>query len=362
MSRPRQRRGRAQRARPARNGRIRALLWLLRWSAVLAIWAAFLVGGVILWYAQDLPDTSRLGEITRRPAVTLVTSDGEILATYGDLYGKYVGLDELPPYLPEAVLAVEDRRFYQHFGVDPLGVLRAIWVNLRTGELVQGGSTITQQLAKNLFLNSERSLKRKVQEALLALWLEREFTKDQILTLYLNRVYLGAGAYGVDAAAQKYFGKPAQAVTLYEAAMLAGLLKAPSRDNPASDPDAAERRTQIVLRSMVAAGKLEPAEEAAAVAAKASIGRTAAAGRAGRAFADWVYDQVASYVGTHRPRSHGRHHHRHARAADRRGGTRPGAHRGRAEAQCRPGCGGGDGAERRGQGAGGRPRLWRARV
>ena len=298
MSRPRQPRGRARRARPARNGRIRALFWFLRWTAVLAIWAVFLIGGVILWYAQDLPDTSRLGEITRRPAVTLVTSDGEILATYGDLYGKYVGLDELPPYLPEAVLAVEDRRFYQHFGVDPLGVLRAIWVNIRTGDLVQGGSTITQQLAKNLFLNSERSLKRKVQEALLALWLEREFTKDQILTLYLNRVYLGAGAYGVNAAAQKYFGKPAQAVTLYEAAMLAGLLKAPSRDNPASDPDAAERRTQIVLRSMVAAGKLAPAEEAAAVAAKASIGRTMAAGRAGRAFADWVYDQVASYVGT----------------------------------------------------------------
>src|SRR5918994_6303132 len=220
-----------------RSGRRSALLFLARWSLVLLIWIGFIGAGVVLWYARDLPDPSRLHEITRRPAVTLVTADGQILATYGDLYGTNVGLGVLPPYLPRAVMAIEDRRFYSHFGVDPMGLGRAIWVNLRTGKFVQGGSTITQQLAKNLFLTPERTLKRKIQEVLLALWLERTYSKDQILTLYLNRVYLGAGAYGVDAAARKYFGKPAQDVTLFEAAMLAGLLKAPSRYNPTTDPE-----------------------------------------------------------------------------------------------------------------------------
>jgi penicillin-binding protein 1A len=281
-----------------RSGRRSALLFLARWSLVLVIWLGFIGAGVVLWYARDLPDTSRLNEITRRPAVTLVAADGQILATYGDLYGTNVGLDQLPPYLPRAVMAIEDRRFYAHFGIDPLGVARAIWVNIRTGKFVQGGSTITQQLAKNLFLTPERTLKRKIQEVLLALWLERTYTKDQILTLYLNRVYLGAGAYGVDAAARKYFGKPANDVTLFEAAMLAGLLKAPSRYNPTSDPEAARSRATIVLNSMVEAGYLKTDQVIAALASDAEIGRTAASDWTGRYFADWAYDQVSSYAGS----------------------------------------------------------------
>ena len=281
-----------------RSRRRSALLFLARWSLVLLIWTGFLAGGIVLWYARDLPDTSRLNEITRRPAVTLVTADGEIIATYGDLYGTNLGLDQLPAYLPRAVLAIEDRRFYSHFGIDPLGVARAIWVNIRTGKFVQGGSTITQQLAKNLFLTSERTLKRKIQEVLLALWLERTYTKDQILSLYLNRVYLGAGAYGVDAASRKYFGKPAQDVTLFEAAMLAGLLKAPSRFNPTSDPDAARGRAATVLNSMVEAGYLQTDQVIAALSTDAEVSRTAAADWTGRYFADWAYDQVSSYVGS----------------------------------------------------------------
>ncbi|HSD35148.1 MAG TPA: PBP1A family penicillin-binding protein, partial [Alphaproteobacteria bacterium] len=281
-----------------RSRRRSALLFLARWSLVLLIWTGFLAGGIVLWYARDLPDTSRLNEITRRPAVTLVTADGEIIATYGDLYGTNLGLDQLPAYLPRAVLAIEDRRFYSHFGIDPLGVARAIWVNIRTGKFVQGGSTITQQLAKNLFLTSERTLKRKIQEVLLALWLERTYTKDQILSLYLNRVYLGAGAYGVDAASRKYFGKPAQDVTLFEAAMLAGLLKAPSRFNPTSDPDAARGRAATVLNSMVEAGYLRTDQVIAALSTDAEVSRTAAADWTGRYFADWAYDQVSSYVGS----------------------------------------------------------------
>src|SRR5207253_10447621 len=152
-----------------------------------------------------------------------------LLTTFGDLFGQPLTLKEISAYLPQAVIATEDRRFYSHFGVDPIGLLRASFANLAAGHIVQGGSTITQQLAKNLFLTPERSLGRKIQEALLALWLEHRFTKDQILGIYLNRVYLGAGTYGVDAAAHRYFGKSARRTTLYESAAIAGLSTAPTR-------------------------------------------------------------------------------------------------------------------------------------
>src|SRR4029453_13319308 len=167
--------------------------------------------------------------------------------------GQTVRLADLPPYLPEAVLATEDRRCSSHLGRDPLGLLRAAYINLRDWRLTQGGSTITQQLAKNVFLTPARTVRRKGQEMLLALWLERNFSKDQILTLYLNRVYFGAGTYGVDAAARKFFGKPASQVTPFEAAMLAGLLRAPSVFNPMNDREAADARAQLVLQNMVAA-------------------------------------------------------------------------------------------------------------
>jgi penicillin-binding protein 1A len=228
----------------------------------------------------------------------LVTADGQIVATFGDLYGANLSLDELPSYLPKAVMAIEDRRFYAHPGIDARGLARAMWVNLRSGKFVQGGSTITQQLAKNLFLTPERTLKRKVQEVLLALWLERTYSKDEILTLYLNRVYLGSGVYGVDAAAKKYFGKSARNVTLLEAATLAGLLKAPSHYNPSSDPEAAKQRAAVVLKSMVDAGFISSTQNVAALAGSATLGKAATSDRLGRYFADWVYDQVSSYVGT----------------------------------------------------------------
>src|SRR5262249_18307322 len=149
--------------------------------------------------------------------------------------GEPLHLKDMPKYLPQAVIATEDRRFYSHFGIDPLGLARAVFANLRAGHVVQGGSTITQQLAKNLFLTPDRTLARKIQESLLALWLEHKFSKNQILEIYLNRVYLGAGTYGVDAAAHRYFDKSAREVNLYEAAVIAGLLKAPSRFSPAND-------------------------------------------------------------------------------------------------------------------------------
>src|SRR5579864_5472340 len=237
---PEDRRPAAQKREPPRKKGTRSSgrrwRWqVLRWGLLLGLWAIIAAAGVIGWFWLTLPPTNDLNAAERRPSITLLGADGSLLATYGDLFGEPLHLKELPAYLPAAVIATEDRRFYHHFGVDPIGLARAIYVNFRAGHVVQGGSTITQQLAKNLFLTPERTLTRKIQEALLALWLEREFTKDQLLEIYLNRVYLGAGTYGVDAAARRYFNKSARDVTLYEAADIAGLLRAPTRFSPAGD-------------------------------------------------------------------------------------------------------------------------------
>jgi penicillin-binding protein 1A len=283
---------------PRRTGKRPRRGWLLRllvWGGSAAIWAGVALTGLIAWYAYDLPRVEEIAAVTRRPSVTLMAADGTLLTTYGDVYGDTVNVAELPRFLPQAVVAVEDRRFYHHFGIDPLGLARAAVVNLRAGRIVQGGSTITQQLAKNLFLTPERTIKRKVQEMLLALWLEHKFDKDQILSLYLNRVYLGAGTYGIDAAARHYYGKPASEVTLYEAAQLAGLLKAPSRYNPVRDRERAERRTSLVIQAMAESGVVS-AEEARQAMVEKARGR-AIAGAQARYFADWIMAQVASYVG-----------------------------------------------------------------
>ncbi|MEX0758303.1 MAG: transglycosylase domain-containing protein, partial [Tistlia sp.] len=238
---------------------------------------------------------SALGELTRKPSVRLIDADGRPLAAFGDLYGDSLAVAELPAHLPQAVLAVEDRRFYSHIGLDPIGILRAAVANLVSGQLRQGGSTITQQLAKNLFLTPERTVKRKVQEMLLAFWLESKLSKDRILSLYLNRVYLGAGTYGVDAAARRYFGKSAREVGLYEAAMIAGLLKAPSRYNPANDADLAHRRAVTVLQAMADAGFLSEAELELAVRERRR-GEAEVADR-GRYFADWALTRVVEESG-----------------------------------------------------------------
>jgi penicillin-binding protein 1A len=282
---------------PRRSWR-RATLWFLaKWSMVGAIWTGFFALLFLAWCAYDLPGPERLNELRRQPSVSLLAADGSLLASYGDLYGDAVRLADLPPYLPAAVLSTEDRRFYSHWGVDLRGIARALYVNLRAGDTVQGGSTITQQVAKNLFLTPERSLHRKGQEMLLALWLERTFTKDEILELYLNRVYFGAGTYGVDAAAKKYFGRSARDVTIYQAAMLAGLLKAPSRYNPFNDKALAQSRAELVIRNMVAAGQLTEAEANAISKSAAPAMIAQGKNQIGQHFADWVIDQVSSYVG-----------------------------------------------------------------
>ena len=255
-----------------------------------------LVVAVVLWYARDLPNPREIAHVTKTPTVALLDFKGQTFARFGGIVGDHVSVDQMPPWLTAAVIAVEDRRFYHHLGVDFRGVLRAAFRNLREGGIREGGSTLTQQLAKNLFLTHQRSFKRKIQEVLLAIWLEQNLSKDEILTLYLNRVYFGAGAYGVDAAARRYFAKPATAVTLGEAAMLAGLLKAPSRYAPNVNPGGARDRAATVLSAMVASGMLDEQQAAEAKARPVKIVKQPIQ-RQGRHFADWVRDQLPDYLG-----------------------------------------------------------------
>jgi penicillin-binding protein 1A len=304
MAEPRLRVDPAERVRPVssapprRRGAGRGILrGLVRIAVLLLLWVAIIGGGVLGYFALTLPDTSDLTRAERRPSVTILAADGSLLTTLGDLFGQPLTLQEMSPFLPKAVIATEDRRFYSHFGVDPIGLLRAAVANLTAGHVVQGGSTITQQLAKNLFLTSERSFARKVRETLLALWLEHRFTKGEILEIYLNRVYLGAGTYGVDAAAHRYFGKSARHTTLYESAAIAGLLKAPARFNPTRDRDKAAARTTQVLANMVEAGIVTESQAAAATREGTSLPVVASTRSGARYFADWIAEQLSDFAG-----------------------------------------------------------------
>lgn len=282
--------------RPARRRR-GPIGFLFYWGTVLSIWALIGVGGILLYYGSRLPPTTEWAVPKRPPNVRIVSADGALIGNRGDTGGEAVRLKDLPPYLPGAVMAIEDRRFYSHFGLDLLGLARAVVVNATSGGVAQGGSTLTQQLAKNLFLTPDRTFGRKVQEVILSLWLEREYSKDQILEMYLNRVYMGAGAYGVDAAARRYFGKPAREVSVMEAAMLAGLLKAPSRFAPSKNPELARARAETVLAAMVAGGFLKEPERQAALKAPQTIFSHPNKGSENYV-ADWVMDLLPAYVGS----------------------------------------------------------------
>ena len=270
----------------------RGLYWLL----VLGLWGMIGVTGLLAWYAYDLPDTDALNRPRPTAGITLLGAEGQVIGSRGDTVGAALRLREMPVHLLRAVIATEDRRFYDHSGIDPMGLVRAMAANLWAGRVVQGGSTITQQAAKNIFLTPERNVRRKAQEFLLALWLERKFTKDQILELYLNRVYLGSGSYGVAAAAQKYFGKKVSELSLPESAMLAGLLKAPSRYSPVNDPVKARARQEQVLANMADAGFLRPGELNAALAQPLNFGNFGNS-QDSQYFIDWVLDQLPDYTG-----------------------------------------------------------------
>jgi len=269
---------------------------LVYWGVVLGIWGAIAMVGVVVYVGAHLPPIQSLEIPKRPPTIEIVGADGSVLAQRGEMAGANVALKDLPPYLPKAFIAIEDRRFYSHWGVDPFGIARAAVANILHRGVAQGGSTLTQQLAKNLFLTQERTLQRKLQEVELALWLERKHSKAEILELYLNRVYFGSGAYGVEAAAQRYFGKSARNVTLQEAAMLAGLVKSPSRLAPNRNPEGAEKRTEIVLAAMADAKFITDAQ------AKASIGHLAIAVKPAGAgtinyVADWIGEVLDDLIG-----------------------------------------------------------------
>ena len=290
-----------RRGRTAAKARRRVLWRVVKWAAVAVLWLVVVGAGFVGYYAHDLPDTDTLAGPETPLSVTVFAADGSTIANVGEMWGAFVPVAEMPPVLPEAVLAIEDRRFFEHGGIDAFGVIRAAWRNAVSGRVVAGGSTISQQVAKLVFLSPERSVKRKIQEAMLAFWLEREFTKEEILTIYLNRAYFGAGAYGVDAAARRYFGRGARRVTVAQAALIAGLLKAPSRYSPAGNPALARRRAGVVVEAMAEAGFLSRGEADAAASAVKSLAIMPPAGPAAGWFADWVAAQVPGYVG----REHG---------------------------------------------------------
>ncbi len=267
--------------------------WVATGLAVLVMGVLGLVG----YYATYLPDISQINKPQQQPMVTVLADDGSTLAVYGDYTGQYLSVDKLPTSLTDALIATEDRRFMHHFGIDVFGIMRAALTNLRAGRVVEGGSTITQQLAKNLFLTPDRTVRRKIQEIMLALWLEHRYTKNEILSIYLNRVYFGAGTYGVDAAADRYFGHSAVDLTLPESAMLVGLLKAPSRYSPTTNPDLAEGRAREVIQNMVEAGYLKPAEAAKADTRMAKVIPAELPNDQVRYFTDWVLSTLPDYTG-----------------------------------------------------------------
>ncbi|MDE2362079.1 MAG: penicillin-binding protein [Hyphomicrobiales bacterium] len=268
---------------------------LVYWTFVLGVWAAIGLGALTAYYAAQLPAIDKLAIPKRPPNIAILADDGEVLANRGDSGGPAIRLSELPPYLPAAFVAIEDRRFYTHWGIDPLGIGRAIVANIMRRGGMQGGSTLTQQLAKNLFLTQERTLSRKMQEAILALWLEHKYSKDQILELYLNRVYFGSGAYGVEAACQKYFGHDARDATLAEAAMLAGLMKAPTKLAPNRNLEGAQERATQVVTAMAQEGHITEAMAKVAL-ARPAVAVHEKAGSINYA-ADYVMDTLDDTIG-----------------------------------------------------------------
>ncbi|MBI1239049.1 MAG: PBP1A family penicillin-binding protein [Alphaproteobacteria bacterium] len=252
-----------------------------------------LFAGLYLYFTAALDAEIDLVALNRVPSLTFTDEAGTIIASRGSAFGEPLTFDDIPPHLRDAFIGAEDRRFYSHFGIDLIGLTRAMWANVSAGRFVQGGSTITQQLARSLFLSNERSLTRKVEEAFIALWLEAHFSKDEILTLYLNRVYLGSGANGVDAAARRYFGLSAREVTLAQAAMLAAMTRAPARFAPTSDLDGARLRAALVLDAMIETGRLTHGEAYAARVIPAGAG-TSTANIGANYFVDYAAEEVAA--------------------------------------------------------------------
>jgi penicillin-binding protein 1A len=272
------------------------VLGLVTFLVTLGVWGAIAVGAVVAYYGSQLPSIDQLEIPKRPPNIAILAADGTLLANRGDTGGAAIKVKDLPSFIPKAFIAIEDRRFYTHLGIDAFAIMRALTRNATAGATVEGGSTLTQQLAKNLFLTQERTVSRKIQEAILAFWLEQKYSKEQILELYLNRVYFGSGAYGIEAAARKYFGHGAKSLTLPEAAMLAGLMKAPSKLAPNRNPAGAKERAAQVVAAMVEEGYVSEDMGKLALANPAKAVDEQGAGSVNYA-ADYVVDVLDDTVG-----------------------------------------------------------------
>ena len=285
--------------RKTANRKKRELEQRLATRRIILIFLSFLVitfAGWLLYCVLTLPDIDQAVARTRQPSTTITAENGNEVKTFGSVYSEVIRLNELPSYVPDAIISTEDRRFYAHFGFDIVAFTRAMLTNIFMGRYAQGGSTITQQVAKNLFLTSQKNIKRKTQELLLAFWLEHKFSKEQILTLYLNRVYLGAGTYGIEAASQKYFQKSSRDMNLLEAAIIAGMLKAPSRYNPIASAERAKARAKVVLQNMVNNDALTERQMKYALTLPVGEDKSYKVQGADY-FADWVYREVNDYIG-----------------------------------------------------------------
>jgi penicillin-binding protein 1A len=291
------RRGRAETARPRKKKRgggfLMGLLW---WGFVACLWGGLAVIGVIVYYGAQLPASTTWAIPERPPNIRILAADGSLISNRGQTGGEAVTFRELPEFVPAAFIASEDRRFMSHFGVDPIGLASVALEMVEARGITRGASTITQQVAKNLFLTPDQTLGRKVQEAILAVWLEQNYTKEEILELYMNRVYFGSGATGIEAAAQTYFGVSARNLSLGQAAMMVGILPAPSAYNPNANPQRAAERQRLVLNAMAQEGYITREEAEAAQINPDQEVRTRIEG-AESYVADWVESLMTSYIG-----------------------------------------------------------------
>ncbi len=269
---------------------------LIKWLFLIFIWLVLFLSIAVTWSLLNLPETESI-QISRQPSITFLDKEGRIIASYGDIYGQSIQYENLPKNLVNAVIVTEDKRFFFHPGIDIKGIVRAAIVNLKAGRIVQGGSTITQQLAKNLFLTPERSFTRKLHELILSFWLELRFTKQQLLSIYLNRVHLGSGTYGVQAASEKYFNKKVEELNLYECALIASLLKAPSRYNPIANEELSRERTYKVLENMKKSNLITDQSIIEAKLNNKTYNKYTSAPKSTRYFIDWLLPRVKSYLG-----------------------------------------------------------------
>ena len=283
----------SKRSAPSGRSTSQGILKGLAYAALLTVLALIVAVAVATAYLpsySDLTKRNDLGQMIRVRA-----ANGQVLVSMGPSFGNWLTYDQIPPEMRAALISTEDRRFRSHVGVDPIGLVRAVGSALVEGHRVRATSTITQQLARNIFLTNKRDYVRKLKEAILALALERKFSKDQILELYLNREYFGGGAYGIDAASRKFFGHSADHLSLGEAAILAGLVKAPSNYSPTADVEAARARSGVVLETMAKNGFITPDEAQAANPAAIKIQQTTS-NNSVRYFTDWALPQLDTLI------------------------------------------------------------------